>query len=67
MAVSAEGSLSSHRDSFPARYPPPFNVDTYFRDYRSRFETLRFSALPSHGAGLVVPYGPDFHDAAAGA
>lgn len=66
MLISGQGSLASHRDGPPVRYPLPLDVDTYICDYRSQFDTLRFSALRSHGAAVVAPYRSGFRETAAG-
>lgn len=63
--ISGQESLSSHRSGFPVCCQPPFDVDEYIGDDRSRFDTLRFSALPYHQSALVVPYGPGSSNTAA--
>lgn len=67
MYVSAEGISYSHQGSSPARFRRLFDVDSYIRGHRSRFDSLRFATLPSHGVILVVHHKPGSRDAAVGA
>lgn len=73
MPELAQGSSSSHwrssagRDSSPVRYPPLYDVTIYLLDYRTYFETVHFSMLPSIGATLGILFGSGVRDIAAGA
>lgn len=65
MFLSVKGSLSGNQDGLQARYPPPFNVNTYIREYWSYFDTMHLSALPFQRAAFVVLYGLGACDIAA--
>lgn len=60
MSISARRRFRSHRKGSPdregslARYPPPFEVDSYIGDHRSQFDSQRFAAMRSHGPSLLV-------------
>lgn len=54
---SRERWSSAGGDSSPARYPPPYDVTNYIRDFSSHFDTLRFSVLPTSGSVLIASYG----------
>lgn len=64
MFTSSQGSSSSHWAGSPIRYSPPFHVKTTIDDHRFRSETSPFAVYKSHGASLVVPYGPASCDSA---
>lgn len=64
MFIYGQECLSSHRDSSLAHYPLLLDVSTNTKDLRSRYEALRFAAMPSDRAALVRAIVSDSHETA---
>lgn len=66
MSYYVQARPSSAGDSSAAQYTPLSDMATYTREYGSRFDSLRISALPSYRTTLVVMFWPGTYNVAAG-
>lgn len=51
----------------PVRYPSPYDVFTYIRDFSAYFDMQRSSMLPTAGSALTDSLGPGNGDSVTGA